>query len=385
MGQNNRFYALDSLRGICACMVALYHLPSTSIIVNTPFVRSGWMFVDFFFVLSGFVISLSYLGRLSEGYSLRRFMLLRLGRIYPLHIAMLAVLFLFQMIMNAGDSGAANHDISALFGSAFLVNIFGFWPNLTWNIPSWSISAELWAYLLFAIAVRFSGRYLHHVLGLTVLASVLLLAVHGDSYLNRTFSFSLVRCSLGFSLGVIAFQIHRQISARWPVLDYKLATALEFTAIAACIFLLPILSKPMTLVAPFLFCGTVLVFARQEGGISRFLMLAPFVGLGTLSYSIYMTHLFVEGRMRNVVQVLEKIFHRDMFVNVTAEGGTYPMIALPGIWNELIAVGVLVPIIAVSNLTWRFVEEPGRRMSRRWIERSEERLSAAQRERLART
>src|SRR3979409_173570 len=90
-----RFVALDSWRGIAACLVALFHFEAYSHLVyshlnGAPFLRNSWLFVDFFFVLSGFVIAANYQQRLREGFGVGRFLLLRLGRLYPLHLFMLA-------------------------------------------------------------------------------------------------------------------------------------------------------------------------------------------------------------------------------------------------------------------------------------------------------
>src|SRR5712691_8834418 len=86
-----RFVVLDSWRGIAACLVALFHLDSYSHLYGVPFVRNSWLFVDFFFVLSGFVIAANYQQRLLDGFGIERFLLLRLGRLYPLHFTMLAL------------------------------------------------------------------------------------------------------------------------------------------------------------------------------------------------------------------------------------------------------------------------------------------------------
>ena len=66
----HRYAALDALRGICATMVVLYHIRPTGWLTANPLATHAWLFVDFFFVLSGFVIAASYRGRLSEGFSL---------------------------------------------------------------------------------------------------------------------------------------------------------------------------------------------------------------------------------------------------------------------------------------------------------------------------
>src|SRR6266513_2571664 len=86
-----RFVVLDSWRGIAACLVALFHLDAYSHLYGVPFLRNSWLFVDFFFVLSGFVIAANYQQRLRDGFGIGRFLFLRLGRLYPLHFAMLAL------------------------------------------------------------------------------------------------------------------------------------------------------------------------------------------------------------------------------------------------------------------------------------------------------
>src|SRR6266516_6694053 len=93
-----RFVVLDSWRGIAACLVALFHLDAYSHLYDVPFLRNSWLFVDFFFVLSGFVIAANYQQRLLDGFGVGRFLLLRLGRLYPLHFAMLALFIAFELV-----------------------------------------------------------------------------------------------------------------------------------------------------------------------------------------------------------------------------------------------------------------------------------------------
>lgn len=77
-----RIDVLDALRGICALLVVLVHFRSNGYIAQLPVLRNGWLFVDYFFVLSGFVIAHSYGARLASGeVSVARFMGLRMGRI----------------------------------------------------------------------------------------------------------------------------------------------------------------------------------------------------------------------------------------------------------------------------------------------------------------
>src|SRR5687768_3329218 len=98
-----RFVALDSWRGIAACLIVFFHFRNFtySHLASVDIINHAWLFVDFFFVLSGFVITASYQNRLEQGYSLRRFIFLRLGRIYPLHIFMLMAFLAFEFLRSA--------------------------------------------------------------------------------------------------------------------------------------------------------------------------------------------------------------------------------------------------------------------------------------------
>jgi peptidoglycan/LPS O-acetylase OafA/YrhL len=84
-----RFETLDSWRGICALLVAVFHMPLAGALAGNQFIRGSYLFVDFFFVLSGFVIAHAYGAKLTRGEGLAKFMVTRFGRLFPLHAFML--------------------------------------------------------------------------------------------------------------------------------------------------------------------------------------------------------------------------------------------------------------------------------------------------------
>ena len=86
-----QFAALDGWRGICALMVCVFHFNHEARWApgDNAFVHGGYLFVDFFFVLSGFVITHSYGERITDRGELGRFMLRRFGRVWPLHAVVL--------------------------------------------------------------------------------------------------------------------------------------------------------------------------------------------------------------------------------------------------------------------------------------------------------
>jgi peptidoglycan/LPS O-acetylase OafA/YrhL len=148
-----RFVALDSWRGIAACLVALFHLDAYSHMYGVPFLRNSWLFVDFFFVLSGFVIAADYQQRLLDGFGVGRFLVLRLGRLYPLHFAMLALFVGWDVLRAAPRILSPTLAPVALFSTpqdapnTILANLLlaqslHVYDFLTWNLASWSISTD---------------------------------------------------------------------------------------------------------------------------------------------------------------------------------------------------------------------------------------------------
>src|SRR3981189_3074967 len=92
-----RFEALDGWRGVAALSVALFHLSAAWHLYSLPWIRHAGMFVDLFFVLSGFVISHSYLEKLTHPGAVPDFLIRRLGRVWPLHIFTLGILVLLEV------------------------------------------------------------------------------------------------------------------------------------------------------------------------------------------------------------------------------------------------------------------------------------------------
>jgi peptidoglycan/LPS O-acetylase OafA/YrhL len=335
MGET-RYTALDSWRGIAACMVALMHVSAYSHIEQLALIRNAYLFVDFFFVLSGFVVASTYQERIAGGFGVGRFMLLRLGRLYPLHLAVLAAFWAY-------DFPAADRAGTAL-SHLLLVHSLGEVQPTLWNVPSWSISTELFAYLAFALAVSATRGKIERLLAVTLVAlPIVIYVINGD--MSATHRVGLVRCLYGFAAGAVAWHVFRRFQDRVPS-----GTAAEAWAVAAVlVFVMGFGRDPLSIAAPAVFAATVLVFARQGGAVSRILTRRPFLFLGTVSYSIYMTHYFIARRSVEFV-AFAKGQGIALFDSLGADRWT-------GDVALLIYLGI---VIIVSAVTYTFVEAPGR-------------------------
>src|SRR5262249_48688850 len=116
----------------------------------------GYLGVDFFFVLSGFIITHVYLANLAHptAAATRVFLWHRFVRIYPVHVAVLAGLMVLLAIGRVAGIPLNNpEDWSSadLLWNLTLLHAWGFVDHPSWNVPSWSISAEWFAYLLFPL------------------------------------------------------------------------------------------------------------------------------------------------------------------------------------------------------------------------------------------
>ena len=91
------FRVLDSWRGIAALLVAIFHLNVFSPVYSLDFFRNAFLFVDFFFVLSGFVITHSYGDRMGTLDGVGNFAVRRFNRLWPLHAIVLLAFVLVEV------------------------------------------------------------------------------------------------------------------------------------------------------------------------------------------------------------------------------------------------------------------------------------------------
>jgi peptidoglycan/LPS O-acetylase OafA/YrhL len=360
-----RFESLDSLRGLCACLVAAGHLVTTSPLTISVFFRHSYLFVDFFFVLSGFVMCWNYKSRLATWDEVKSFFILRIGRLYPLHVITLLALVAFELLASVRYPHLLNHapfaaqtSSTSILSNLLMVQALNLHAVDTWNSPSWSISTELWTYLVFAGIVFTTGLRKAYLLMLPVLVIVMLQAPHE---MNSTYDFGFPRCLLGFSLGVFCCEMFKL--SRSPVIRWQ-GTALELIAAASVGLVIGWGLQP--LVAPFVMAFAVLVFAHDSGHLSALLRARPFAALGKTSYSIYMLHWSVATAFWIAVNFARDHLGVNLWGLQYFEGRWVQAYGTSASQGNLFIAAFLSATIILSFVTYKFIEQPGRTWARQY-------------------
>lgn len=283
-----RFVALDGLRGLAAIGVALYHF-------DAAIMPGGYLAVDFFFALSGFVLWRTYAPRLSAGaggMGVAAFMRLRLIRLYP--IFALGILFGAAFAVQ----GILRHSEGSLSWAAFVPS---FALNLAMlpspfdrqlypiNLPSWSLFYELLANLLLALVlVRLRERALFAVIAAAGIG--LLAAGHaagglggGDEW--AAVHLAVLRTLFSFTVGLIVAHMHPGHDRRGSVL-----ALLCFAVLWAVMRYDPGPERFAADAVAILIVSPALLFVCSRFEPSRIATPAAAV-LGEVSYALYAVHL----------------------------------------------------------------------------------------------
>ncbi|MBB4197316.1 hypothetical protein GGD83_001102 [Rhodoblastus sphagnicola] len=374
-----RFHALDGLRGLCALTVALLHLYTHMNVTPPDFIAHSFALVDFFFVLSGFVLAHAFFESLAARGEGAAFAIRRVGRLYPLHFFILGLFVVVEIgryvaslkgATLAATPFSQGTSVPSLLSNLALAQALGLHDGITWNFPAWSISVEFWVNMLFAavLALPLSRAGQDPLREKTRLVVLLALAGGVATFFaarvskDLTFDYGLLRCIYGFFLGVAAQRLraeNRDLLARWP--RWALAAAEVLVTLVAIAFIAYGERFWLFMLAPPLFALATLIYAREQGPVSRLLLTRPFHAFGEWSYSIYMVHAFL---LVNVLGRAASVAGKFGLFGVApgTDGGR----ALAAVFSQglLAQAGVFAVYVAlvlgVSALTFRFIERPGR-------------------------
>jgi peptidoglycan/LPS O-acetylase OafA/YrhL len=341
--------SLTGIRALAAFLVLFLHADQnipTGISQALGIVAHGYLGVDLFFLLSGFILTYVYFDSMER--PTRRtfaiFMWHRFIRLYPVHITVLAALVI--VVLGAGRLGLNLRSpeaftLDALPWQVLLVHAWGVTDQMSWNVPSWSISAEWFAYLCFPFVAYSLGRvhdprWLLAIAGASLGAAALIFSMAGWGLSGAWIAPSaLVRIAGSFVCGAA---LCRYVTMRdRPDGQPKSTDGLLMVALLAFVTG-PSLGVPdFILIA--LLAAFIAALSKSHGMTARLFSLAPIVWLGEISYSLYMVHF-------PVLRALSIVFKPD---RLAAMG---PVAAI-GVY--CLSIGICV---AVAAALYYVVERP---------------------------
>jgi peptidoglycan/LPS O-acetylase OafA/YrhL len=360
---------LTPLRGIAALLVALFHcnifywqfLPP----VHTQLLDLSWLWVDFFFVLSGFIMSYAYGRNFRNGVSkkdFKKYMGARFARVYPLHFITTCWAFVCTLLILPH---AVSPDIVfvSLFNRKAIVSCLLLIQSLhlgyysaPLNNPSWSLSTEWWAYMLFPFLVPYFGRLKtagKWITALLIIAFYFLLKyIANDPRLgngqppNMITDFGFLRCLAGFLAGMLLFILFEHRAA-FNLMHRDWFFGLSFLAV---ILGMHFGIKHQLIIACFPF--VLISAAYNDGLVKKILDTRPFQRLGDWSFSIYMVHL----------PIIFTFYIFDVRKDPTIFMNLGPATNHPADrpYALLMCAIIMSITLLVSALTYNFIEIPAR-------------------------
>jgi len=343
-----RFDELTAARGFAACFVVLYHINAYSHGLFAgwfPPLRYGPLAVDFFFVLSGFVLTHVYRDAWTAGtYSHVGFMLKRFARVWPLHIAtLLGVAALIIVGTRFGVIPEWQPTAYSFVMNVLMLHATGLTSELAWNQPSWSISAEWCAYLafpLFLLAVaslRGIGAKVLVAVALFAACAALARFAVGDDLMSLMNNFGVLRIVPSFFAGVVLRYILDEPATRANAVAAGRITAALWLVLAVAVAA-AFAGAPNEAFWPLILIGILLLALRGRAASAGLLRTRPLIWAGDISYALYLVHAPV---LMVVFGIGGKLLHASSPAMLTALG-----------------IASFVAAIGVAHLAHVLIERP---------------------------
>ncbi len=366
--------ALTGLRIFAAVWVVLFHFrpllheaaPNFSEAL-APILNVGAQGVDLFFILSGFVLTWTYIDKMGKNWSTRatlHFLWMRLARVWPvylvtLHLAALWIVFTLY-VGHVPSENVGTLNATSYIRQLFLVQLWfqPFFDGSSWDGPAWSISAEWLAYLLFGglvliifrMARATRARTLLWLAFAVTLPPVMFLLATGHFYTPWSW---LPRILLQFTAGAIACAAVRRLnpSDRTRTLA-GIAGVVLVVAMVGALYWFDAHPIPDVIdsggVLDLLFVPLVVTLAIGTGTLPSLLSLRVLTYGGQISFSLYMVHEIVHTAWNWAVLQFE--------LTLAGPAGTWMLL------------GVFAVAFAAAAALYHFVEEPARRWMRRMVD-----------------
>jgi peptidoglycan/LPS O-acetylase OafA/YrhL len=361
-----KFDVLDSFRGLCAIFVVLFHIRVQGTISEVDFIRQSYYFVEFFFVLSGFVIAHSC--RQSKTFYLSQFLIRRIFRIFPLHIFMLCGFLFYELIKyQAHLNGHDFENVFFLSPDLIEIMILNISLTMSWlnvdsiNDPAWSISVEFAMYILLGLLLAIFRHNKNYTLVISTIFTIGVVAlINGpDNEYHRLYRG--LGCFFG---GVLTYRIFNRC---YPKIQKQkkrgLFTFVEFASLLAVFIFISFEFKYKFALSVILFSIVIFIFSFEKGLLSDFFKHKLFTSLGKYSFSIYLTHYLILNFFISIIILLPDTKKYTFIGN-----DDWRIIDFQDIYlNNVYLACVVLAVIFFSKYSYKYIEVPfnnyGRRIS----------------------
>lgn len=372
--------ALKGARALPPLILVLYHFCEGHGYRNAWWfdlpVARGYLWVEFFFALSGFVLTYVYAARLGEIWRLQGylgFLRARLSRLYPLHLAMLLVILAMVVTLRAiaaRDGYVSIYDehwhpfvtLRSFIANLFLVQAWNLFPYLSWNGAAWFVSVEFLLCLLFPLylALARGGAPIALLLIAGGVIALGLLA-HPRYGLDLTFHNGIWRGMAAFAIGVGFAVFHRAALARGaaalPEFVFSLAQLAVLAALIYALYNTGWSHRPSDIWTALALIALVFVLAFDRGFLAKLLATSVPLALGEWSYAIYIGQTPLLQLLRHAQQHLYPAPGDIVF------GRTWA--AWAPVWHWLEPALLVAAAIVWGALLFTLVEKPANAFLRR--------------------
>ncbi len=357
--------ALSGARAIGALAIVAYHFCDAHYyvpfsVVMGPLVTKAYLWVEFFFALSGFILVHVYSGRKLHYGS---FLKARLARLYPVHLATLLSMVALMLLINAlaarwhfhsifAGSGARLITAEGFIASLFLVQSWGILPGLTWNTVSWFVSVEFFLCLAFPVFLMLArgGPWRGVVLVAAGAAWLAFLDWNSGVGLDITYRNGLFRGMADFLMGAgLAMIFHTLKNKPVPERVLSWIQAIVLAAVLAAFHLSGPRHSRGNIVPGLALIALILPLAFDKGFLARIFQTRLFQILGGWSYGIYMGQTLWMQTLRQVDPALVRILHANLFgiriSNITWYAEPLTVLLICVLWGALLTILVERPAL----------------------------------------
>jgi peptidoglycan/LPS O-acetylase OafA/YrhL len=384
--------ALTGIRAFAAFWVFTRHFRTElldafpAVHIFAPLMNVGYLGVDLFFILSGFILTYTHFDKMTDGYNWRKaigFLWLRIGRVWPLTAfvtLLFGLYFVYQYATTHATSVTAQADPGRLVVHLLLIQAW-FPHTLDWDGLDWSISAEWLAYLVFSVGIVMLARFalvasrraiIILIVILTLPMIIIGCTMQDDTILlfsNNTYSIAAgvvpIRVLTEFWIGALLAILLRERLAEDRPIRFPLATVASAAAIAVIYAVTAIEKTPWIradqhqfnsqgvdmiarsstiVVLPLLVLVIVGLAIGRRDPFVWLLSRRPFQLGGRVSYALYLSHPLVIG----------------LVVTVLAHVSNVPL-------RGALTVGAVVAAWVFAWVLWRLIEEPCRKLARKML------------------